>query len=213
MTTVAHDRCEVLDIIPAKVIVRVRVDETVACPNDDTIVSAPTPPAIVERGKLGDTLIVESTCDKYIEHMPIERPCSGFDKVGVEIAPQTLRRSVAIHIDLLMPIANLIEQQTRAQGLLGTDATAIPVLDPQVEDGIRSGAMWCWTNARWVSFFYSPSGDSESVKRFLGENNLARTVQCDGTNVTTFLERAGGKRPGCWAMEGAGSLRRRAQAT
>jgi hypothetical protein len=33
----------------------------VACPNDDTIVSAPRPPAIVERGKLADTLIVEAT--------------------------------------------------------------------------------------------------------------------------------------------------------
>jgi transposase len=58
--------------------------------------------------------------------------------------------------------------------------------------------MWCWTNARWVTFFYSPSGDSESVKRFLGDD-LARTVQCDGTSVTSFLERVGGKRPGCWS--------------
>ena len=58
--------------------------------------------------------------------------------------------------------------------------------------------MWCWTNARWVTFFYSRSADSDSVRRFLGDD-LARTVQCDGTNVTSFLERAGGKRPGCWS--------------
>src|SRR5262249_25529976 len=81
---------------------------------------------------------------------------------------------------------------------LGTDATVIPVLDPEVIDGIRSGAMWCWTNARWVSFFYSPSADSDSVRRFL-RDDLTRTVQCDGTSVTTFLERSGGKRPGCWS--------------
>lgn len=198
MTTVGHQRCEMLDVIPAKVIVTVRVDETVACPNDDTIVSAPTPPSIVERGKLGDTLIVEATCDKYLEHSPIERQCSRFMRSGVEVAPQTLRRSVATHIDILMPVAKLIEKLTRAPGLLGTDATGIPVLDPGVVEGIRTGAMWCWTRARWVSFFYSPSADSDSVKRFLGDD-LARIVQCDGTSVTTFLERAGGKRPGCWA--------------
>ena len=45
---------------------------------------------------------------------------------------------------------------------------------------------------------YSAKGDSDSVRRFLGEH-LARTVQCDGTNITTFIERAGGKRPGCWS--------------
>ncbi len=199
MKTVAHERCETLDIVPAKVVVKVRIDETVACPNDDTIVSSPTPPAIVERGKLGDTLIVEATADKYLEHMPIERQCSRLEKYGVVIAPQTLRRSVSAHIDRLMPIAKLIREQARAPGLLGTDATGIPVLDPGVPAGIRTGAMWCWTNARWVSFFYSPSGDSDSVKRFLGDHNLARTVQCDGTSVTNFLERAGGKRPGCWS--------------
>jgi transposase len=49
-----------------------------------------------------------------------------------------------------------------------------------------------------VSFVYSPVGDSDSVRDFLG-SDLARTVQCDGTSITSFLERAGGKRPGCWA--------------
>jgi transposase len=198
MTTVEHARCETLDVIPAKLVVKVRLDETVACPNDDTIVSAPIPPSIVERGKLGDTLIVEATSDKYLEHMPVERQCARFARAGVEVAPQTLGRSVAAHIDLVTPVAKLIVEQTRAPGLLGTDATGIPVLDPGTVEGIRAGAMWCWTNARWVSFVYSPSADSDSVRRFLGEN-LARTVQCDGTSVTTFLERAGGKRPGCWA--------------
>jgi transposase len=198
MTTVDHARCEILSVIPAKVVVEVRLDERVACPNDDTIVSAPTPPAIVERGKLSDTLIVEATADKYLEHTPVERQCTRFARLGVQIAPQTLGRSVAAHIDLLTPIAQLIEDRTRGPGLLGTDATGLPVLDPHTVDGIRTGAMWCWTNARWVSFFYSPSADSDSVRRFLGED-LARTVQCDGTNTMSFLERAGGKRPGCWS--------------
>jgi transposase len=198
MTTVGHSRCEVLSVIPAKLVVEVRLDERVACPKDDTIVSAQTPPAIVVRGKLGDTFIVESLADKYLEHMPIERQCSRWARYGVDVDPQTLGRSVSAAIDLLAPLARLIKVQTRAPGLLGTDATGIPILDPSTSEGIRTGAMWCWTNARWVTFFYSPSGDSDSVRRFLGKD-LARTVQCDGTNVTSFLERAGGKRPGCWA--------------
>jgi transposase len=198
MTTVGHSKCEKLDVVPARVVVVERLDERVACPKDDTIVSAPTPPAIVEGGKLGDTLIVEALSDKYLEHQPIERQATRWQRAGVDIAPQTLGRGVAAAIDLLRPVADLIEEQTRAPGLLGTDATGIPVLDPEALEGIRTGAMWCWTNARWVTFFYAPSADSESVRRFLGRD-LARTVQCDGTNVTTFLERAGGKRPGCWS--------------
>jgi transposase len=198
MTTVSHSSCLVLNVIPARVVVEERLDETVACPNDDTIVSAVPPPQIVERGKLADTLIVEAVCDKYIEHQPVERQCTRFARAGVDVAPQTLGRSVAAAIDLLAPVARLIEAQTRAPGLLGTDATGLPVLDREAPEGIRNGTMWCWTNARWVTFFYSPTGDSDSVRRFLGDD-LARTVQCDGTSITTFIERSGGKRPGCWA--------------
>ncbi|MDP9034048.1 MAG: IS66 family transposase [Myxococcota bacterium] len=198
MTTVSHSSCFILNVIPAHVFVEERLDETIACPNDDTIVSASPPPQIVERGKLADTLIVEAVCDKFIEHLPIERQCTRFARAGVDVAPPTLGRSVAAAIDLLAPVARLIEEQTRAPGLLGTDATGIPVLDPGAPEGIRYGTIWAWTNARWVTFFYSPTGDSDSVKRFLGED-LARTVQCDGTSITSFLERIGGKRPGCWA--------------
>jgi transposase len=198
MTTVSHSSCFVLNVIPARVFVEERLDETIACRNDDTIVSASPPPQIVERGKLGDTLIVEAVCDKYIEHLPIERQSARFARSGVDVAPQTLGRSVNVAIDLLAPVARMIHEQTRAPGLLGTDATGLPVLDPSAPEGIRNGTMWAWTNARWVTFFYSPIGDADSVKRFLGQD-LARTVQCDGTSITNFLERAGGKRPGCWA--------------
>lgn len=198
MTTVGHRRCATLDVIPAEIIVRERIDETVACPNDDTIVTAAPPPAIVEKGLLGDTLIVEAIADKYIEHLPIERQCTRFLRAGVPVAPQTLGRATAAGIDLLAPIGRAIAEQTRAPGLLGTDATGIPILDPDARQGLRNGSMWCWTNACWVTFAYSPSGDADSVRRFLGED-LTRTVQCDGTSVTNFIERAGGKRPGCWS--------------
>jgi transposase len=196
MKTIAHSVCESVNVVPARFFIERRIDETVACPTDDTIVSAPPPPAIVERGTLGDTLIVEATCDKYVEHQPVERQCVRFARAGIEIAPQTLGRSVNAHIDLLKPVADLIAEQTRAPGYLGTDATGIPVLDPSVPDGIRTGAMWCWTNACWVSFFYAAHGDAKSVRGFLGDD-VARTVQCDGTSVTNCIERAGGKRPGC----------------
>lgn len=198
MTTVAHRVCRTLEIIPARIVVEERMDETVACPHDDTIVSASPPPQIVERGVLGTSLIVESLADKYLEHTPIERQSLRWARAGVDIAPQTLGRGVAAEIDLLEPIAKSIAEQTRASGLLSTDASGIPVLDRDAPDGIRTGTIWCWINGQWVTFVYSPHGDAASVRLFLGDV-LRRTVQCDGTNVTTFLERAGGKRPGCMA--------------
>jgi transposase len=199
MTTVGHDICESLDIVPARIIVVRRKDERVACPHDDTIVSAKAPARIVEGGKLGDTLIIEALADKYIDKQPVERQSRRWEHAGVELAPQTLGRSMAAAIDLLAPVARAIHNQTRASELLATDATGLPVLDQDHPRGIRNGTMWCWVgDNRWVSFFYAPIGNAKSVRDFLGED-LCRTVQCDGTSLLAFLERAGGKRPGCWS--------------
>jgi hypothetical protein len=51
MTTVSHSSCFILNVIPARVFVEERLDETIACPNDGTIVSASPPPQVVERGR------------------------------------------------------------------------------------------------------------------------------------------------------------------
>jgi transposase len=199
MKTLGHETCEIIEIQPARIYVIERKDERVACPYDDTIVSAKAPPQIVERGKLGDTLVVEAVADKFVEHLPIERQARRFERAGVPIAAQTLGRAMGASIDLLASLARLIHAQTKASPLLATDATGLPVLDQDHPLGIRNGTMWCWVGGkRWVSFFYAKNGDAQSVKDFLGPD-LCRTVQCDGTSVINFLERAGGKRPGCWA--------------
>jgi len=199
MKTLSHETCEIIEIQPARIFVVERRDERVACPYDDTVVSAKTPPQIVDRGKLGDTLVVEAVADKFIEHQPTERQARRFERAGVPIAAQTLGRAMGASIDLFVSIARLIHRETKASPLLATDASGLPVLDQDHPAGIRNGTMWCWVGGKkWVSFFYARNGDAQSVKDFLGED-LCRTVQCDGTSVTNFLERAGGKRPGCWA--------------
>lgn len=199
MASMGHTHCEYLEVVPARVIVVRRTDEALKCRLDGTIVSAPPPPRIVERSVLGNRLIIEATADKFLEHQPLERQCLRHARSGVEISPQTLGRCVAAHLDLLAPIAEAIHAKTRGSGLLATDATGLPILDPEAPEGIRQGTMWGWTNALWVSFFYCRYGDADGVRSFLGEGNYARVVQGDGTNLLTFIERAGGQRPGCWS--------------
>ena len=41
MKTVAHSVCETINIVPARFFIKRRIDETIACPKDDTVVSAP----------------------------------------------------------------------------------------------------------------------------------------------------------------------------
>ena len=135
MTTVGHSSCEILDVIPARIVVNERLDERVACPNDDTIVSAP-PAAADRRARQARRHADRRGGLRQVPRAPAHRAAvHALRRAGVDIAPQTLGRSVAAAIDLLAPVAPLIEEQTRGPGLLGTDATGIPVLDPSAPGG------------------------------------------------------------------------------
>jgi len=54
----------------------------------------------VERGKLGDVLILEAVADKFLEHQPTERQSRRYGRSGVDLPPQTLGRSMGAAIDL-----------------------------------------------------------------------------------------------------------------
>jgi transposase len=201
MLLLGHESCESLDVVPAQLVVSVRVDEALYCPTDGTIVSAPPPGRIVPRGKLGDGFIVESLADKYLLHLPIERQCTHWMRQGIDIPPQTLGRSVVTAIDLLAPLAELITAQMRTSEIVSMDATGIRLLDPEAPEGRRFGTMWCGIgDGEWVSFGYWDDASADGAKELLGPIDLAgRVVQSDGTSTTNFIERGGGKRPGCWA--------------
>lgn len=201
MRLLGHEQCETLNIVPAQVVVEVRVDESLCCPSDGTIVSAPPPGRIVPRGKFGDGFIIEALAAKYLLHLPIERQCTDWRRQGLDIPPQTLGRNVGVAIDLLTPVVELIAEQMRQSGIVSLDATSIRLLDPNAPEGRRYGTMWCGIgDGQWVCFRYWENGTADGVKDLLGSTELAgRTFQCDGTSITNFIERGGAKRPGCWS--------------
>ena len=201
MCPFGQERCEILEVIPAQLVVNVRIDESVRCSNDGTIVSAPPPGRIVPRGKLGDRLIVEALADKYLLQLPIERQCTHWTRQGVDIPSHTLGRSVGVAIDWLKPVAKLIGERMRLSDIVSLDATSIRLLDPNAPEGRRYGTIWCGIgDGRWVNFSYWEDGTADGARDLLGSIELAgRTFQCDGTPTTNFIERGGAKRPGCWA--------------
>ena len=201
MDDLGHSRCETLNVVPAQLVVEVRVDETLYCPIDGTIVSAPPPNRIVPRGTLADGFIIEALADKYLLHVPIERQCTHWRRQGLDLPPQTLGRSVGAAIDLLEPVAALIAQQMRQSEVVSLDATSIRLLDPEAPGGRRFGTMWCGIgDGDWVSFRYWDDASAKGAIDLLDSIALAgRTFQCDGTPTTNFIEHGGGKRPGCWA--------------
>ena len=74
MTTVSCRAVEYLEMIPGRIVVHRRLDETIACPHCDAMVCAKAPPSVLDGGLLGPTLVTEALCNKVLDGMPVHLP-------------------------------------------------------------------------------------------------------------------------------------------
>jgi transposase len=189
---------ERLDIEPARFVVRVDRMEMRACQHcHEYIVTAPRPDAIVERGALGDELIVNATVDHYEDGMPWERMQRRAREQGVPLSANTLAAASGRAIDLLDPIVRHIFHKALSSKYFGFDATGIRVLDPEHPMGIRSGALWLLQgDHRYSYFMYADSGHAHHLEALLRGYKLT-SVMCDGSATNNCVERTGATRGGC----------------
>lgn len=190
---------EKLDVEPSKFIVSQTQVETCACPRCRRyVVSAPTPDEVVDRGILGNELLVQALVDHYQDAVPWERMERNALAESVPLAANTLAGSVGKVIDLFDPIVGHIRERALSSSFTALDATRIPVLDGSHPLGIKSGALWLVEgDHRYACFLYAPSAHAEHLKAFLQGCTLG-SVMCDGSPTNNCVEQdAGGHRGGC----------------
>jgi transposase len=140
---IGHDVTEVVDLIPAKVIVRRDAREKLACPPcDGEIVRAPIGDKVVPSGKLGLRLVLQMLVDKYIDGLPLHRQRERFERLGLDISVSTLCDQVKWCTDLLRPLWRAALAEVIAARVMHLDATGLPVLDGNAPGGKRIGALW-----------------------------------------------------------------------
>ena len=190
---------EKLDVRPAVYIVSQTQVETCACPKcRQYIVTAEKGDEVLDRGILGDELLVHALVDHYQDAVPWERMERNARQQDVPLAANTLASSVGRVIDLLDPVVRHIREACLSSSFTALDATRMPVLDPLHPLGIKSGALWLIEgDHRYSCFLYAPSGHAEHLKAFF-EGRTLQSVMCDGSPTNNCVEKdARGRRGGC----------------
>ena len=104
-TCIGHDVTEVIELIPAQVIVRRDQREKLACAQcEGQIVRAPPGDKVVAGGRLGTRLVSELVVDKYSDGLPLHRQKDRFARMGVDLSVSTLADQVTWSTDLLRPL-------------------------------------------------------------------------------------------------------------
>jgi transposase len=134
---------EKLDVRPSEFIVLQTQLETCSCPRcHQYVVTADKGDEVLDRGILGNELLVQALVDHYDDAVPWERMERNARQEDVPLAANTVASSVGRVIDLFDPIVRHIRHCCLSSSFPALDATRMPVLDPLHPLGIKSGALW-----------------------------------------------------------------------
>jgi transposase len=164
-TCIGHDTTEVIDLIPAQVIVRQDKREKLACQGCETeIVRAPTGDKVVEGGKYGDALVIDMLVSKYGDGLPLNRQRDRYKRLGFEIQVATLVDQVRWSADLLRPLWRAAVAECIASKVMHLDATGLPVLDRAAPNGKRIGSLWGYVGDDVAAYVYASTGKARAQR-------------------------------------------------
>jgi transposase len=161
-----HDITEVIELVPAQVVVRVDRREKLACEScEGELVRAPLGDKVVAAGRLGSTLVAALLVDKYDDGLPLHRQKQRFERMGLKLPISTLADQVAWAADLLRPLWRLAVLQVLSAKVMHLDATGLPVLDRDAAGGKRLGALWGYVGDENVAaYLYASTGKKTGQK-------------------------------------------------
>jgi transposase len=117
------DVVEIVDRIPAQWIIRRCTLEKCRCPDGCTIQTADAPKKLIAGGRYSLGVALQSSVDKFVFHIPIERQVRMASLVGMRIKSQTLWDQQLALANLLKPLALRIKAFLIEQDWLGADLT------------------------------------------------------------------------------------------
>ena len=172
-TCIGHDVTEVIDLIPAEVIVRRDRREKLACRECEAeVVRAPMGEKVVASGKIGLGLAATLLVEKYVDGLPLHRQRERFARVGLDIAVSTLADQIKWSTDLLRPLWRAALAECIAARVMHLDGTGLTVLDDKAGKK-KMGALWGYVgvNADEVvaAYLYMSTGKAKADEDKPGE--------------------------------------------
>lgn len=162
---IGHDTTEVIELVPAKVIVRQDQREKLACKDcDGELVRAPKTDKIVDNGKFGDALEADILVGKYADGLPLHRQRERYLRLGLDLPISTLVDQVRWSTELLRPLWRAAIAGCIASNVMHVDGTGLPVLDPSVPSGKRLGSLWGYVGDDVAAYVFTSTAKAVAQK-------------------------------------------------
>jgi transposase len=169
---IGHDTTEVIELIPAEVIVRRDRREKLACTTCETkVVRAPVGDKVVASGRIGLGMAATLLIEKYVDGLPLHRQRERLGRLGLDIAVSTLADQIKWSTDLLRPLWRAALAEVVAARVMHLDGTGLTVLDGNTAAHKKIGALWGYVgvNAGEVIAAYLYTSTGKATGQLPGE--------------------------------------------
>ena len=177
MKRIGEDVAEKLAYEPGVFTVERHVRGKWACAKCQTLIQAPVPPQVIDKGMATPGLLAQVMVAKFADHLPLYRQEAIFGRAGFAIPRSTLGEWVGVCGVQLQPIVDALRGVVLAHQVLHADETPVAMLKPGNGKTHRAH-LWA----------YSP-GAFEDVKAVVYDFTETRA----GKNAKAFLDSWRGK--------------------
>jgi transposase len=198
---ISEEVSEQLDYHPASLFVLEHVRFVYACKKcEGEVVTAPKPPQPIDKGLPGPGLLAQVVVSKYADHLPLHRLERIFGRHGLELKRSTLCDWVGAVATKLIPLYDLLASRVLLSGVLQSDDTTIPVLDPE-SGKTHTSRMWVYLGDRnhpSIVYDYTSSRARAGPEAFLGD--YQGFMQADAySGYDGIFAKGKIQEIGCWA--------------
>lgn len=201
LTRIGEDVSEKLDYQPGVFSVERHVRGKWVCRGCETLVQAPVPPHVIDKGVPTTGLLAQVLVAKYLDHLPLYRQEGIFGRAGLEIPRSTLAQWVGRCGVALQPLVDALRAALFERRVLHADETPVAMLAPGTGK-THKAYVWAYgTTAydplRAVVYDFAESRSGRHARRFL--DGWRGQLVCDDFAGYKALFASGVTEVGCMA--------------
>ena len=212
MRRIGEDVTEKLDYTPGVFTVERHVRGKWACADCRTLVQAPVPAAVIDKGIPTAGLLAQVLVAKHADHLPLYRQEAIFGRAGLAIPRSTLAAWVGQCGVRLQPLVDAMKTGLLACQVLHADETPVAMLSPGKGKTHRA-YLWAYATAvhqdmKAVIYDFTEGRSGENARAFLGHDPERRerdqvpwtgSLVCDDFSGYKALFALGVTEVGCMA--------------
>ena len=198
---IGEDVAEKLDYVPGVFTVERHVRGKWACAKCQTLIQAPVPAQVIDKGIPTAGLLAQVMVAKYADHLPLYRQETIFERAGLAIPRSTLGAWVGACGVRLQPLVDALKDAVLAHRVLHADETPVAMLKPGTGKTHRA-YLWAYApgafeDMKAVVYDFADSRAGQHAQDFLGE--WRGSLACDDYSGYKALLAKGVVEAGCLA--------------